>query len=64
MNKQRRKKLTNIYADLEGLIEEEQEAFDNLPDSIQCSEQGEVFEEAVRAMEAAQTEIETIIGEQ
>lgn len=48
MNKQRRKRLQaiceqleNLFLDLEQIQEEEQEAYDNLPESIQDSERGE-----------------------
>jgi hypothetical protein len=61
MNKQRRKKLAEICDELTDLIVEEQEAFDNMPESIQLSERGEAFEEAVQAMEAVIVEIEQII---
>ena len=41
MNAKRRKRLDQIKDDLQVLIEDEQTAHDNLPDSIQESERGE-----------------------
>ena len=54
MNKQRRKrimecinKLEQIQYELEAIRDEEQGAFDNLPESLQSSEKGEVMEEYI-----------------
>lgn len=58
MNKVRRKELTRVVdlldqaRDLlETIRDEEQEAFDNLPESIQCSERGETMEDYISTME-------------
>ena len=60
MNKDRRKaigdiydKLIDIQSDLEYIRDEEQEAFDNLPESIQYSERGERMEEYISNLEEA-----------
>ena len=60
MNTARRKQLKSIVTDLEtaqgeleGVKEEEQEAFDNLSEGLQQSEQGQNAEAAVAAMDAA-----------
>lgn len=60
MNKDRRKaigdiydKLIDIQSDLEYIRDEEQEAFDNLPESIQYSERGERMEEYISSLEEA-----------
>lgn len=60
MNKQRRKAIGDIYDkligiqyDLEYIRDEEQEAFDNLPESIQYSERGERMEEYISSLEEA-----------
>lgn len=60
MNKDRRKAIGNIYdklidiqSDLECIRDEEQEAFDNLPESIQYSERGERMEEYISSLEEA-----------
>ena len=54
MNKQRRKKLeqisgalTNLYWDLLDVKEEEEMAFDNLPDSLKESKRGQQMEEGI-----------------
>lgn len=36
---------------METIRDEEQEAFDNLPESIQCSERGETMEDYISTME-------------
>ena len=58
MNKARRKELARVVdlldqaRDLLDTIrDEEQEAFDNLPESIQCSERGEAMENCISTME-------------
>lgn len=67
MNKQRRKELASILNDLEDLrsrleavSEEEQEAFDNIPENLWGSERYEKAEEAVDALEEALSSIEDI----
>lgn len=64
MNKQRRDEIRKIKDELddityrlEELIEEEQTAFDNLPESIQTSEKGEIMEENVGTLQMACDEI-------
>ena len=60
MNKVRRKQLADIRAkieELQDLLEEvrdeEQEAFDNLPESLQSSERGQAMENAIYYMDEA-----------
>lgn len=60
MNKARRKTLARIASELqdlldalEPLMEEEQDAFDNLPESFQTGTQGEAMEESISAMSDA-----------
>ena len=60
MNKPRRKalesilcRLMDIAEELEAVREEEQEAFDNMPESLQYSERGEQMEAAIEALEEA-----------
>lgn len=62
MNKNRRKQLEEIkerlslvLSDLEEVRDDEQECFDNLPDSLQMAEKGETMENNIYT-------IETIIG--
>ena len=54
MNKQRRKQIDKILArlqdcivELEQIRDDEQEAFDNLPEGLQYSERGEMMEEYI-----------------
>lgn len=65
MNKQRRKQLAEAIEKLEqatamleeakeiidGVTEEEQEAFDNMPESLQCSERGVMTQDNVDTLE-------------
>ena len=44
-------KIEELRSDIEALRDEEQEAFDNLPESLQYSEKGERMEEAVSQLE-------------
>ena len=60
MNKNRRNAISDIYdklidiqSNLECIRDEEQEAFDNLPESIQYSERGERMEEYISSLEEA-----------
>ena len=64
MNQDRRKRLAKIQADLtqameaaatnlQEVIDEEQEAFDNLPESLQMAERGQDMETALDAMTMA-----------
>ena len=68
MNKQRRKelekiqtKLSEAYTDLETIRDEEEEAYDNLPENIQDSERGEVMQDAISTLEDALNSIEEAI---
>ena len=60
MNKQRRKELDTIYRKIEELMQDlttvcgdEQDAYDNLPESFQESERGETMYNAIDNMESA-----------
>jgi hypothetical protein len=60
MNNQRRKALAKLIKQLEestsylqSILDEEQDSFDNMPDSLQYSEKGERIEEAIDTMENA-----------
>lgn len=66
MNKQRRKQIAvaielieQAQAILEEVKEDEQEAFDNLPESIQLSERGELMEEYIYTLESFQYALDT-----
>jgi len=69
MNKERRKVLQGIVDALdeqkvciETVYEEEQEAYDNLPESIQYSERGETMSNNVSEMEDVASELDDLIG--
>jgi len=68
MNKARRKaietisdKLTELQEDLQAIREEEEEAYDNLPEGIQDSERGEAMQEAMDNLESAESSIQDAI---
>lgn len=67
MNKQRRKEIRDIASQLEVLMErieaikeEEEEAFESLPESIQYSERGEQMEEYTMSLDQAVSDIDLV----
>lgn len=67
MNRSRRKQLENAMAlideaktIIEACRDEEQEAYDNMPEGIQESEKGEIMEEYIYQMEDAMDSAESI----
>lgn len=67
MNKDRRKRLATIVdaideqmGELEYLRDEEQEAFDNLPESIQYSDRGSEMEDGISEMDDLYNDLEDI----
>ena len=65
MNQDRRKRLEKIQgliddaiAQLEEIREEEQEAFDNMPESIQDGERGETMQEHISNMEDVESSLD------
>ena len=77
MNKERRNRLSDVsnmigdvIDELECIMEEEQEAFDNLPESLQSSSKGDKMQEYVDNMQlimdelaSCQTEVDDLIAE-
>lgn len=68
MNKARRKQLEKVVEvltaqmeELETIKDEEQEAFDNLPEGIQCTDRGETMEENVDELDSIITDLENVI---
>jgi hypothetical protein len=68
MNKARRKWLEDIIGKLEEqkdelyqLYEEEQEAYDNMPESLQESERGQIASEFVDSLETEHDSLEDVI---
>lgn len=69
MNRNRRKRLTEIgvriedlKADIEVLMAEEQEAFDNMPESLQQSCKGEAMEAVVELLDDALSDLDTVLA--
>ena len=69
MNKERRKEIDEIIDQLgmlkeqiERISEEEQEAYDNLPESIQYSERGEAMVEHVTDLDDAASSIDDVMS--
>ena len=46
-------KIADIRMEIESLRDEEQEAYDNLPESLQYAERGQVMEEAITNLDYA-----------
>lgn len=70
MNAARRKRIEDVMSQLEpmkelidGILSEEQEAFDNMPEGLQQSARGEAAESAVTSLETASGQIEEAISE-
>ncbi|WP_421526867.1 hypothetical protein [Pseudomonas brenneri] len=68
MNESRRKEITEIISDVYALRErieqvkgQEQEAFENLPESLQRSELGEEMEEVVNSLDSLDDDLENVI---
>ena len=68
MNKQRRKaiqqaldQIADLRTSIEEINEEEQESFDNLPESFQDSEKGETIQEAIDFLETATGAFDEVI---
>lgn len=68
MNKERRKELRvaitrqeEAVSHLESVLTDEQDAFENMPEGLQCSERGEVMEEGIYTMEEAMDSMGEII---
>ena len=68
MNKRRRTAIEKLICELEAwrdqigeVAEEEQNAFDNLPESLQGSEQGELMEDNAYALQEAYDNIDNVI---
>lgn len=64
MNKDRRKRISalieqieNLSADVVALADEEQEAFDNLPESLQDGERGQAMSDAVDKLNDAASDL-------
>jgi len=70
MNKQRRDKIRDIRKNLESckenlqkVLDEEQNTFDNMPENLQCSWRGSESEDAIDTLESCIDDLENIIKE-
>lgn len=70
MNKNRRKEIESIIEELENLgsrieavKEEEDNAFDNMPESLQYSEKGELMEQNVEDLDEAFNSLSEVVEE-
>ena len=68
MNNQRRKILNKIAEDIENLqyeleevLDEERESFDNMPENLQDSDRGRISEEAIDIMEEAASALADVV---
>ena len=68
MNKDRRKRVQEVVDLLEqaketlsALAEEEQEAFENLPESLQDTDNGEAMTEAAETLESAESDVDEVM---
>jgi len=67
MNKDRRKRIGDVLEilraiDLESIKDEEQDAFDNMPESLQQGDRGQDAETAISNLEEAINSIESAIS--
>lgn len=67
MNKARRNRIADVQSQLEELkqeidaiLAEEQEAYDNMPESLQECERGQAMQEAIDALESAVSSCEEV----
>lgn len=67
MNKARRKQISELYSQVEELLskldairDDEQEAFDNMPEGIQQGERGELAQSAINNLEDAYNSLESV----
>lgn len=70
MNNVRRKEIKRIIAaiatareDLDRVLEDEQDSYDNMPEGFQCSERGENMEEAIEVMEECMNSLNEVTDE-
>lgn len=70
MNKQRKQKIRDVIKEIENckdnlqkILDEEQDYFDNMPENLQGSMRGSDSEEAIDIMESCIEDLENIISE-
>ena len=69
MNKNRRKAIESIIdnlmdlsSEIEGIINDEQDALDNIPESLQESERANTMRDAIEALEDANSSIREVLS--
>ena len=62
MNKKRFARLSKLIEELSALRNEEQDAFDNLPENFQYGSQGETMQEGIEVMDEALSTLEVFNG--
>ncbi|MGL4174181.1 MAG: hypothetical protein ACRCTR_08970 [Actinomycetota bacterium] len=69
MNKDRRRRIEEICGQLDTireaideLVDEEREAFDNMPESLQESERGQASEQAAGSLDSARDAVDEALG--
>lgn len=54
---------SNLYSDLSFTVDEEREAFDNMPESLQQSEKGEATSEGLNTLDSALAALDAIMDD-
>ena len=54
---------SNLYSDLSFTVDEEREAFDNMPESLQQSEKGEATSEGLNTLDSAFAALDAIMDD-
>lgn len=62
MNKARFARLSKLIEELSAIRDEEQDAFDNLPENFQNGSQGEMMQEGIDVMDEVLSTLEVFIG--
>lgn len=60
MNAERRKKLSDVQLVLSSILEDEQNAFDNLPENMQEGEKAQAMEETLNYLQEAVDALDNI----
>lgn len=60
MNRKRRERIEFFQGELQSILEEEQEYFDNIPENLQESERAQQSEKAISNLEEAISLLESI----
>ncbi len=61
MNNKRRTELQRVTDSLQNIIDDEQDAYDNMPEGIQESERGEVMEAGLDSLNEAKDLLEEML---